>query len=314
VTERQEGVDAGVARLVGTSRARIASETLRLLRDRGAHGAMARAVNPYGDGRAAERIASALREGAAAGGGPAVHLSGSSLIPAANPAASGWGEGQQRTDGEAPGRLGVQRYRRLYGAKRAVDILVSLALIVIGLPVFALGALLIRFESPGHVIYWRLRCGRNGKVFRCYKIRSMYEDADVRFATILTASSPLREEYGRYHKFHRDPRITRVGRILRRFSLDELPQLWNVFVGDMSLVGPRPYDMTELAAMRSGDRVILTVRPGLTGLWQISGRNTMSFAHRLDLDRKYVREWSPWLELKIVVRTLPTVLSGRGAF
>ena len=142
----------------------------------------------------------------------------------------------------------------------------------------------------------------------------MYEDADVRFATILTANAQLREEYGRYHKLHRDPRITRVGRILRRFSLDELPQLWNVFVGDMSLVGPRPYDVTELAAMRRGDRVILTVRPGLTGLWQILGRNTMSFAHRLDLDRKYVREWSPWLELRIVVRTLPAVLSGRGAF
>jgi lipopolysaccharide/colanic/teichoic acid biosynthesis glycosyltransferase len=141
----------------------------------------------------------------------------------------------------------------------------------------------------------------------------MYRDADEHLGTILSGDAQLHDEYSLYHKLRDDPRITRVGRILRRFSLDELPQLWNVLRGDMSLVGPRPYEVSELPAMDGQDRVIMSIRPGITGLWQVSGRSTLSFAERLELDVTYVQKRSRWLDLKIFIRTVPTVLSGYGA-
>lgn len=195
-----------------------------------------------------------------------------------------------------------------------VDVLVALVIGLSALPLIVLVAGLIRLESPGPPILWRLRYGRNGRQFRCYKFRSMYADADARLLGILRANRRRSVEYARYHKLHDDPRITRVGRVLRRLSLDELPQLWNVLLGDMSLVGPRPYDVSELSAMAGRDRIILTVNPGLTGLWQVSGRNRTTFAERLDLDEAYVHAWSPSLEVNILLRTPPVIVTGYGAF
>jgi exopolysaccharide production protein ExoY len=283
--------------------------------------AIAHAVKACGDRRGARHIASAPRDGTAEGERVIVGVPSDgetrdvstwrsrTLLAATVRKARPWRAGR-----EAPGRLAVERYRLIYGSKRVVDVLVSLVLGVIGLPLFAVIALLIRLESPGSPIYWQQRYGKQGRRFRCYKFRSMYRNADARLTTILATDPHLRDEYARYHKLRHDPRISRVGWILRRFSLDELPQFWNVFIGDMSIVGPRPYDVTELALECESQRVILAVRPGLTGLWQISGRNTRTFAERLALDRTYVRAWSPSLELKILCQTLPAVLFGHGAF
>ena len=216
-------------------------------------------------------------------------------------------------DGPSLAVVRVERHRRYHRRKRLLDLTAALLLALLSLPVFILIAILIRLESRGSPLYSRLRCGKSGRPFKCYKFRSMYADADARLTAILSADPLLSVEYGHYHKLRRDPRITRVGRILRRLSLDELPQLWNVIVGDMSLIGPRPYDVAELPSMGSRAAIILTVRPGLTGLWQVSGRNTTSFVNRLALDAAYARTSSPWLDVKILARTLPTVISGEGA-
>ena len=279
-------------------------------------------MNPQGDGRRTRHSASALRNGTGEGeritlGVPAHDGKTGAAASARSmptPAATVPTEPPWPADREGPDRRGVERYRWIYGWKRVMDVLLSLVVGVIGLPLFAVIALVIRLESPGSPIYWQVRYGKHGRRFRCYKFRSMYHDADAWLPTILAADPRLRDEFARYRKLRPDPRVSRVGWILRRFSLDELPQFWNVFIGDMSIVGPRPYDVTELALSCESQRVILTVRPGLTGLWQISGRNTKTFAERLVLDRAYVREWSPWLELKILRQTLPAVLSGHGAF
>ena len=263
-------------------------------------------MNPQGEGRGTWHDASALRDGTGEGeritlGMPAHDgktgaAASARSLPA--PAASVRTEPPWPADREGPDRLGVERYRWVYGWKRVMDVLVSLVVGIIGLPLFAVIAWAIRLESPGSPIYWQVRYGKHGRRFTCYKFRSMHPDADTWLTTMLAADPRLRDEYARYRKLRPDPRVSRVGWILRRFSLDELPQLWNVLIGDMSIVGPRPYDVTELSLSCESQRVILTVRPGLTGLWQISGRNTKTFAERLVLDGAYVREWSPWLELK----------------
>jgi lipopolysaccharide/colanic/teichoic acid biosynthesis glycosyltransferase len=198
-------------------------------------------------------------------------------------------------------------------AKRVLDIAAVLMFGVVALPLFLVLCLLIRLDSPGPAVYWCMRVGRGGIPFRCFKLRSMHHDAGDRLVAVVNTDR-LRREYELYRKLRKDPRITRVGSVLRRLSLDELPQLWNVLVGDISLVGPRPYDVAELALMNGLERTIQSVPPGLTGLWQVSGRNTTSFAERLALDVAYVDTWSLSLDLKILVRTLPTVLSGRGAY
>jgi lipopolysaccharide/colanic/teichoic acid biosynthesis glycosyltransferase len=145
------------------------------------------------------------------------------------------------------------------------------------------------------------------------KFRSMFCDADQRLEALLRSNPELDSEYQLYRKLYRDPRVTRVGRFLRRYSLDELPQLWNVLRGEMSLVGPRPYEAAELAAMDGHVGTILRVRPGLTGLWQVSGRNKLGFDERLAIDAQYVRNWSIALDLSILALTVPAVVSGNGA-
>lgn len=197
--------------------------------------------------------------------------------------------------------------------KRIFDLLgASLALLCLA-PVFAVFAVLIRLDSAGPIFYHQERIGEEGQIFTLLKFRSMYRDAEERIARVLNTDSERRREYEQYHKLEDDPRITRVGQFLRRFSLDELPQLLNVIRGEMSLVGPRAYMPSELSDMEGLEKVILQTPPGVTGLWQVSGRNQLSFAERVDLDVHYVQNWSLWLDLYLLVRTIPTVITGEGA-
>lgn len=199
--------------------------------------------------------------------------------------------------------------------KRALDILAGGAILILCLPFFAVIGLIVKLDSPGPVFYRCTRIGRRGREFTCWKFRTMYPDNDTILENYLRANPSARREWERYAKLRdHDPRVTRAGRFLRRFSLDELPQLINVLKGDMSLVGPRPYLPRE--RMRLGDyaATILLARPGLTGLWQVSGRNDIDFDGRLYLESWYVRNWSLWLDLTLLLRTVTVVLGRRGAY
>ncbi|HET7710724.1 MAG TPA: sugar transferase, partial [Thermoanaerobaculia bacterium] len=193
--------------------------------------------------------------------------------------------------------------------KRALDIAVSFLLLMLALPVIVLVSAAIKVTSPGSVLFKQKRIGLNGRMFTLYKFRTMIEDAHERRGEV----RHLNEMTGPVFKAKSDPRVTRVGKILRRFSLDELPQLWNVLKGDMSLVGPRPPIPEEVASYHRWHRRRLSMKPGLTCLWQISGRNNIDFDRWMQLDLQYIDNWSPSLDLKILLRTIPAVLSGRGA-
>ncbi len=193
--------------------------------------------------------------------------------------------------------------------KRSLDVALSSVLLFVGLPVVLVIALLIKLGSGGRVLYSQTRCGLNGRRFTLYKFRTMIEGAEARRKEL----EHLNEMDGPAFKVRRDPRVTWVGRFLRKFSLDELPQLWNVLRGDMSLVGPRPPIPEEVAQYTGWQRRRLSVKPGLTCLWQISGRNDLDFNRWIELDLEYIDSWSPGLDLKILLKTIPVVLSGRGA-
>jgi exopolysaccharide biosynthesis polyprenyl glycosylphosphotransferase len=194
-------------------------------------------------------------------------------------------------------------------AKRALDVAVSVSVLVLALPVILLIALAIKLSSGGTVLFRQIRCGLNGRIFTLYKFRTMVADAEHRRGEL----QHLNEMAGPVFKLRRDPRVTLLGRFLRRFSLDELPQLWNVLRGDMSLVGPRPPIPEEVAQYQRWQRRRLSMKPGLTCLWQISGRNNLDFDRWMQLDLEYIDSWSPMLDLKILLKTIPAVLSGRGA-
>jgi Undecaprenyl-phosphate galactose phosphotransferase WbaP len=198
--------------------------------------------------------------------------------------------------------------------KRAVDLLI----VVLALPGASLAILLlsvlVRLESPGPVFFGHPRIGRGRATFRAWKIRTMRVDGEQLLQSALALDGSMREEWLRNRKLRCDPRITRVGRFLRRASLDELPQLWNVLMGEMSLVGPRPIVEEEIPTYGQSFSLYCRVTPGITGLWQVSGRNTISAAERVRLDTYYVRNWSPWLDLHILARTARAVLSGQGAY
>jgi len=193
--------------------------------------------------------------------------------------------------------------------KRAMDLGLALLLFVLASPFVALVALSIRVLDGSPVLFRQRRCGLNGRVFTLLKFRTMATDAEERRAEV----AHLNRMGGPVFKAPDDPRVTRLGRLLRRFSLDELPQLWNVLRGDMSLVGPRPPIPSEVERYERWQRRRLAMKPGLTGLWQVSGRNEVDFDAWMTLDLEYIDSWSPWLDLKILARTLPVVLSGRGA-
>jgi lipopolysaccharide/colanic/teichoic acid biosynthesis glycosyltransferase len=172
-----------------------------------------------------------------------------------------------------------------------------------------IAALAIKLSSRGSVLFKQERVGLNGRSFTLYKFRTMIDRADELRGDV----SHLNEMTGPVFKSATDPRVTRVGRILRRFSLDEIPQLWNVLKGDMSLVGPRPPIPEEVRSYHRWHRRRLSMKPGLTCLWQVSGRNKIDFDRWMQLDLQYIDNWSPSLDLKILLRTIPAVLSGRGA-
>jgi exopolysaccharide biosynthesis polyprenyl glycosylphosphotransferase len=194
-------------------------------------------------------------------------------------------------------------------AKRAIDVSVALLLMLLAMPVVAAIAVLIKLTSGGQVLYRQTRCGLNGRRFTLYKFRTMVEGAEDRQEEL----RHLNEMNGPVFKLERDPRVTRFGRFLRKFSLDELPQLWNVLRGDMSMVGPRPPIPDEVAQYERWQRRRLSMKPGLTCLWQVSGRNQIDFDRWMELDLEYIDSWSPWLDLKILAKTVPAVLTGRGA-
>ncbi len=193
---------------------------------------------------------------------------------------------------------------------RIVDILVAVLLIVLGSPFWLCIALAIRLNSPGEVIYRSTRIGLNGKPFRVYKFRSMYQGSDQLKATLLAQN----EAQGPLFKIKGDPRITPIGRFLRRTSFDEIPQLINVFRGEMSLVGPRPALPNEVAQYEEWQRGRLAIKPGMTGLWQVRGRSNISFDEGVLMDLYYIENWSLRLYFQILSRTIPAVLFGRGAY
>ena len=195
-------------------------------------------------------------------------------------------------------------------AKRATDtILAALGLILLS-PVLAIAALAIKLDSPGPVVFRQTRVGRGGRRFTCLKFRSMYLDAEER----LRALCQQNEATGPIFKMRDDPRRTRVGRFLRRTSIDELPQLVNVLKGEMSIVGPRPAIPAEVDAYEAWHLRRLEVWPGITGLWQVSGRSNLTFDEMVLLDIYYIENWSPLLDLRILFKTIPTVLLGKGAY
>jgi lipopolysaccharide/colanic/teichoic acid biosynthesis glycosyltransferase len=197
-----------------------------------------------------------------------------------------------------------------YVLKRTFDFSVSLTLLVVLSPLLALIALWVRLTSRGPVLYHSYRPGIGGESFVCLKFRTMYTDADQRQADL----EPLNEASGPLFKIRRDPRLTPGSRFLRRYSLDELPQLWNVLRGQMSLVGPRPLPQRDFDQLEPWHKKRYLVLPGMTGLWQISGRSELDFDDLVRLDFLYLERWSVGLDLAILLKTIPAVLSRRGAF
>ncbi len=201
--------------------------------------------------------------------------------------------------------------RSSYALKRAIDIVCSgLGLVVLS-PLFAVIALAVKLTSPGPVFFCQTRVGRYGRHFRFWKFRSMRTDAEKLKAEL---ESRNESKDGVIFKMKDDPRITKVGRFLRRTSLDELPQLWNVFIGDMSLVGPRPPVPSEVAQYTLEDRKRLDVIPGITCLWQIKGRSEIPFHEQVRLDKEYILASSVWKDIVILLKTIPAIIGGKGAY
>ena len=193
--------------------------------------------------------------------------------------------------------------------KRCVDVLGSAFILLAVAPLLGLLAIAIRFDSPGPVLYSSWRMGRKGRKFRCYKLRSMVANADE----LKDGLRQQNERNGPFFKMENDPRVTRLGRWVRKYSFDELPQLWNVLRGEMSLVGPRPHPLDDYERYQLEDVRRLDVKPGITGLWQVYARRDPSFEKNMTLDLEYIETWSLWLDAKILLKTFPAVLNGSGA-
>jgi undecaprenyl-phosphate galactose phosphotransferase len=193
--------------------------------------------------------------------------------------------------------------------KRGLDLVFASLLAIVMLPLMGLIALLIRLDSRGPALLWQKRLGHRNRDFACLKFRTMHVDGDQKLATYLRENPQMADEWEKFAKLKsHDPRLTRLGRILRRWSLDEFPQIINVLKGEMSLVGPRPYLPRERDRIGSHFPTIVETRPGMTGFWQVSGKNRLTFEDRVRLEVWYVRNWSPWLDLIILVKTLKAVL------
>ncbi|MGN0854739.1 MAG: sugar transferase [Kiritimatiellia bacterium] len=206
------------------------------------------------------------------------------------------------------GRMKMQRLQ-----KRIIDTLLAGMGFALALPFFLLIPVLIKLTSRGPVFYRQQRIGKDGKPFRVWKFRSMFADAEARLERLLARDARMRDEWRRHFKLKRDPRITPLGRLLRKTSLDELPQLFNVLAGNMALIGPRPIVAEEVERYGDGYAVLASVKPGVTGLWQVSGRSDTGYARRVALDTYYILNWSPWMDLWIFLRTIYAVFLMRGA-
>jgi len=193
--------------------------------------------------------------------------------------------------------------------KRVADVIIAIVAIVVTLPIMLMLTLFIKLSIGGSAFFAQQRVGFRGRTFRCYKFRTMVPNADAVLAELLRTSPAAATEWRQTQKLRADPRVTRLGKVLRKSSMDELPQLFNILIGDMSCVGPRPITREELQRYGSYAGDYLSARPGLTGLWQVSGRSTLSYARRVALDRYYVRRWSTGLDLAILLRTIPALLS-----
>ena len=198
--------------------------------------------------------------------------------------------------------------------KRIFDLVCGIMGLVVVVPAAIVIGVLIKLDSKGPVFFTHRRIGQNGKEFNCYKFRSMFVDGDRILDEYLKKSSEAKKEWEEFAKLKDDPRVTPMGRIIRRYSLDELPQMFNVIKGDMSLVGPRPYMPREKEMMGEYLSIITTTVPGITGLWQTSGRNEINFSDRLKLDEWYVRNWSMWMDLMFLLKTAVVVLKSKGAY
>lgn len=205
------------------------------------------------------------------------------------------------------------RIQRIQALKRPVDLVVSLIIFVLILPLFAILALLV-LSTGGPVLYSQTRVGYNGRLFDCYKFRSMKTNADQVLEDVLARDAALRKEWEESRKLRHDPRVTAIGSFLRKTSLDEIPQLLNVIRGDMSMIGPRPVVASEICKYGSAARWYLAVRPGMTGLWQVSGRNDIRYRRRVALDTVYVRRAGVGLDVLILLKTVRVVLFGSGAY
>ena len=199
--------------------------------------------------------------------------------------------------------------------KRCFDFMVgSFLLVLLSLPI-AIICFLIRLDSPGHAIFSQYRIGRKGRPFRCYKFRTMFKDAEEKLQDLLNSNEDVRREWEQVWKIKDDPRITKIGKFLRKTSLDELPQLINVLKGEMSLVGPRPVTQDEIDIYyKDTAELYFSVFPGITGLWQVSGRSDTSYDYRIALDSWYVRNWNVWLDVVILLKTIKVVIKRQGAW
>lgn len=198
--------------------------------------------------------------------------------------------------------------------KRLIDLVVATSALLVLMPVLVAIALAVKLTSRGPIFYGHSRLGLDGRGFKAWKFRTMVENADTKLDQYLEAHPELREEWEKDQKLKWDPRITVVGRVFRKLSLDELPQLWNVLLGEMSLVGPRPIVTSEIEKYGDCFGLYTSVKPGITGLWQVSGRNNTTYDERVQLDEYYVRNWSPWLDIYLMLRTIRTVLFAEGAY
>ena len=196
---------------------------------------------------------------------------------------------------------------------RAFDFVFALSILIAAAPFMLILIVIMQIDSPGPVLFVQRRIGRGGLSFPCFKLRTMVVDAADKLEVLLRESPTARAEWETDHKLRADPRVTRLGRLVRLFSLDEIPQLLNIVLGHMSVVGPRPIVDAEIWRYGSSFTDYCSIRPGLTGLWQVSGRNNTTYDERVRLDRHYARNWSFALNIKIIARTFTAVLAARGA-
>lgn len=198
--------------------------------------------------------------------------------------------------------------------KRLTDLIFLILILPLITPLILLISVFIKTTSKGPVIFTQYRVGKHGKIFKIYKFRTMHIDAEKKLEEIIKNNYEINQEWKKFRKIKNDPRITKIGKFLRKTSFDELPQFLNVLKGEMSIVGPRPYLPTEIEEIKDHADIILSVLPGITGLWQVNGRNNKTFRERIKLDCFYVKKWSIWLDLLIMLKTLKVMLKGEGAY